>query len=360
MFEHFGFEDTTARQASVILAVLLGLAFGFFAERTQFCFRRAVVGADRRQAAGVWLMALAVALFGTQAAVSLGYVGFDDHRFMVSDLPVLAIVLGGLAFGAGMVLTRGCVSRLSVLGASGNLRALSVLVLFAVVAHATLKGVLAPLRTTLASVTVPLGETTSLAALPGGVIVWTGLVGAGALAVALRSGNRITTLVMAALIGLLVPLAWVGTGFVLFDDFDPITLESLSFTAPMSETLFWTIASTAIAPGFGVGLLGGVFAGALVASLLFRSFTWQSFSSPRETGRYMAGAALMGVGGVLAGGCTVGAGLAGVPTLSVAAVLALASIAGGALGMNALLKSRPRRAFSSAEPSSTPSTLPAE
>ncbi|MDA7428689.1 YeeE/YedE family protein [Primorskyibacter aestuariivivens] len=360
MFEQFGFEDTTARQASVILALLLGLGFGFLAERTKFCFRRAIVGEDRKSAAGVWFMALAVALIGTQAAVSLGYISFDAHRFMTESLPVLAIVLGGLAFGAGMVLTRGCVSRLSVLGASGNLRALTVLMVFAVVAHATLKGVLAPLRTALADVTVSLGETTSLAALPGGALVWTGLLAAAALAFALRSGNRVTTLVMAALIGLLVPAAWVGTGFVLYDDFDPIALESLSFTAPMTETLFWTVASTAIEPGFGVGLLGGVFAGALIAALLFGSFRWQSFSSPRETGRYISGAALMGVGGVLAGGCTVGAGLAGVPTLSIAAILALASIAVGALVMNALLSGQRQGASSSDAGQTTPAVLPAE
>jgi uncharacterized protein len=142
---------------------------------------------------------------------------------------------------------------------------------------------------------------------------------------------------MAALIGLLVPAAWVGTGFVLYDDFDPIALESLSFTAPFADTLFWTIASTSIPANFGVGLIGGVLVGSLAASVLFGSFKWQSFTTPAETGRYASGAALMGVGGVLAGGCTVGAGLAGIPTLSFAALLAIASIAAGGLLTNAAL-----------------------
>jgi uncharacterized membrane protein YedE/YeeE len=48
-------------------------------------------------------------------------------------------------------------------------------------------------------------------------------------------------------------------------------------------------------------------------------------------GRSLSGAALMGVGGVFAGGCTVGAGLSGVATLSVAALLALGSIVAGML-----------------------------
>ncbi|SEQ38408.1 YeeE/YedE family protein [Thalassovita taeanensis] len=322
MFESFGFENLTAPQAAVYAALAIGLAFGVLAQITRFCFRRAIVGEDRRAAAGVWLTALAVAVLGTQAAVSYDLISFADHRFMVADLPILAIVVGGLLFGAGMVLTRGCVSRLTVLTGSGNLRAALVLVVFAVVAHATLKGVLAPVRTALGAVTVPLEN----AALPGSALIWAVVIAAAALAFALRSGNRPGMLVLAALLGALVPLAWVGTGFILLDDFDPVALESLSFTSPAADTLFWTIASSSIPANFGTGLMGGAFAGALLSALIRGQFAWQSFDNARQTGRYLAGAALMGVGGVLAGGCTVGAGLSGIPTLSIAAILAIVSI----------------------------------
>ncbi|SPJ27340.1 YeeE/YedE family protein [Falsiruegeria mediterranea] len=356
MFETFGFEETTAKQASVVLALILGAIFGFLAERTGFCFRRAVVGEDRRSAAGVWMMALAVAVIGTQWAVSAELITFDEHRFMASDFPVVAIVLGGVMFGIGMVLTRGCVSRLTVLGGTGNLRALLVLLVFAVVAHAMLKGVLAPLRVAVGSLTLDLGPNVSLATLPGGAWLYAGALAGAALITVLRSGNRPLVLLGAALIGALVPLGWVGTGYVLLDEFDPIALESLSFTSPAADSLFYTVASTSISPGFGVGLMGGVLTGAFVAALLFGSFRWQSFESPRQTGRYLAGAALMGMGGVLAGGCTVGAGLSGVPTLSVAAITALLSIAlGGKLADHAI-----RSASGSGAPSTTPTQQPAE
>ena len=357
MFESFGFEETTAKEISVLFGLGLGVLFGLLAERTQFCFRRALVGDDRRAALGIWLTALAVAVLGTQGAVSSGLIDFGEHRFMASNLPVLAVVIGGLLFGAGMVLTRGCVSRLSVLTGSGNLRAALVLVVFAVTAHATLKGVLAPLRTSLGSITTDLGETVSLAALPGGALVWAGGIALVALFAASRSGNRMRNLVLAGLIGALVPLGWVGTGYVLFDEFDPIAMESLSFTAPSADGLFYVVASTAVSAGFGTGLLGGVLLGALAAALLFGSFRWQSFDSPRQTGRYMAGAVMMGFGGVLAGGCTVGAGLAGIPTLSVAAILALLAIAAGAVAMNAALT---RVSGVSGGPSTTPAPQPAE
>ena len=336
MFESFEFETLTAPQAAIWLGLALGVLFGAIAQITRFCLRRAVAGdsAERRPALAVWIAALATALIGTQIAVAYDLISFADHRFMAADLPWLAIVTGGLLFGAGMVLTRGCVSRLTVLLASGNLRALSVLLVFAITAHATLKGVLAPLRTSLGSVTLPLDAT----ALPGNPLLWAALTGVAALAIAWRSGARPLHLGLAALLGLLVPAGWVGTGFVLYDDFDPIALQSLSFTAPYADTLFWGVASSSIPANFGVGLIGGTLAGALILALLRGQFQWQSFSSPAQTGRYLLGASMMGVGGVLAGGCTVGAGLAGVPTLSLAALLALAAIVLGALATNRALQ----------------------
>ncbi|MEM6740553.1 MAG: YeeE/YedE thiosulfate transporter family protein [Pseudomonadota bacterium] len=352
MFESLGFQSLTAPEAAIWFGLVLGLAFGAMAQISRFCLRRGlVVGPDRRAALGVWALALAVALLGTQAAVAMGFASFDGHRFLAGDLPVVAVLLGGLMFGAGMVLTRGCLSRLTVLGASGNLRALTVLLVFAVVAHAALKGVLAPVRVGLGSVTVPLGEAASLAALPGGTLFWTGLLAVSALTLVWRSGAPLRDLGFGVGIGLLVPLGWVGTGYVLYDDFDPIALQSLSFTLPAAETLFWGVASTAIAPTFGVGLLGGTAAGAAMAAILSGAFRWESFESPAQTGRYSAGAVLMGFGGVLAGGCTLGAGLSGVATLGVSALLALGAIALGAMATDAALRrSDERQATQSSAP----------
>jgi uncharacterized membrane protein YedE/YeeE len=338
MFETLALE-ISPRAASLWLGLALGLAFGALALLTRFCLRRALVGPteERASARGVWAMALAVAIFGTQGAVALGWVGFDAHRFNTAAVPVLGIAAGGVLFGIGAVLARGCISRLTVLSGAGNLRALSALLVFAVTAHATLQGVFSPIRSGLASVTLDLGVGVNLAALPGGAPVWAAMLSLGALALAWRSGAGAWLLSGGALIGALVVMGWIGTGFVLYDEFDPVALESLSFTKPWADALFWGVASTLIEPGFGVGLIGGVLFGAVVAALVSGRFAWEGFTSPAQMGRTLSGAALMGVGGVMAGGCTVGAGLAGVPTLSAAAILALVSIAGGMLGANALV-----------------------
>jgi uncharacterized membrane protein YedE/YeeE len=336
MFETLGLE-MTPREASVWFGLLVGLGFGALAQLTRFCLRRALVGpdAERAEARGVWAMALLVAVLGTQGAVLLGLVSFGAHRFHVEALPLVALVAGGLMFGLGTVLARGCLSRLTVLTASGNLRALVAIVVAAVAAQATLQGALAPVRVALGSVTVA-----SPGALPGAGWIWAAVIAGLAALVVWRSGARVSVLAGAALLGALVPLAWVGTGYVLYDDFDAIPLEGLAFTGPFAETIFWGVAAQVTSAGFGAGLVGGVLGGALLAAVGSRSFRVESFESAGQMGRSLGGAVLMGVGGVLAGGCTVGAGLAGVPTLGVAALIALGSIVAGILAADAVLSRR--------------------
>ena len=341
MFHAFGFEEWTPLAASVVLGLVLGCAYGALAQRSAFCLRRSMVGRwqDCLPALGAWTMALSVAIAGTQLAVASDLISFETHRFLAPDLPVVSVLAGGALFGTGMVLTGGCVSRLAVLVGSGNLRSLLVLLVFAVTAHAAMKGVLAPIRETLHTLSVPVESSASVTALPGGEFWAVGLALVLAIC-AVRSGAPASHLAMAGLIGLLVPLGWVGTGFVLLDDFDPVPLQSLGFTGPTADTLFWTVAATSISAGFGTGLLAGVLAGSLLASLMAGEFRWESLEGPQQTGRYLAGAVMMGIGGVLAGGCTVGAGLSGVSTASLAALLALGAMAVSARTAGAVLAAR--------------------
>lgn len=335
----FGLE---ARSLHLILGALIGLLFGAAAQISRFCLRRAVAGdeAERGTAGAVWITALATAVVGFQVAQSLGFLAVEDHRFLSNDVPVLAIGLGGLAFGAGMVLTRGCVSRLTVLSATGNLRAAFVLIMFAIVAHATLKGVLAPVRVWLGSFSETL-PVASLAGLPGGAYLAPALLLAAAAAAVQKFRPRLLHLVLGVLIGCLPVLGWMGTSTLLFDEFDPLPVQSVAFTLPWSDGLFWVIASSAIPAGFGVGLVGGVLVGSFLSAAFRSELALQSFDSGAQTLRYGLGGVMMGFGGVVAGGCSVGAGLSGVSMLSIAAILALLGIITGAAIMHRLLSGQP-------------------
>ncbi|MFN3207550.1 MAG: YeeE/YedE family protein [Roseovarius sp.] len=325
----------------LLLGALLGLAFGVAAQISRFCLRRAIAGDGGvdQAALSVWLLALATAIGAVAVARGMGLLDLGDHRYLASDVPVLAIALGGLAFGIGMVLTRGCMSRLTVLSATGNLRALTVIAVFVVVAHATLKGVLAPLRTTLGAVGYDFGIG-SLAVLPGVVPAVVALLLAAAVVLARRSGARPLHLAMGVVIGLVVVLGWSGTSVLLMDEFDPLPVQSLAFTLPWTDTLFYVIASTAVPAGFGVGVIGGVLAGSFLSAALRGELALQSFETPVQTLRYLAGAVLMGAGGVLAGGCTIGAGLSGSASLGISALLALGFIVLGAVAARGFLVPR--------------------
>lgn len=330
-----------AQQAQLIFGLALGIIFGAAAQISRFCLRRAVVSSsDQKQALGVWLTGLATAFIGVALAARFGGLDISDHRFFSNDIPVLAILIGAAAFGVGMVLTRGCISRLTVLTATGNLRAATVIIIFGLVAHATLKGVFAPLRVWLGSITVQ-SDVTSFADLPGGPYLWVAIIVLGLAGAIYHLRPRLRDAGLAAVIGLLAAAGWFGTSVLLMDEFDPLPVQSLAFTLPHADTLFWTIASSALPAGFGVGLVGGVLLGSFASAALRREISLQSFSSPKETLRYTLGGALMGFGGVLAGGCTVGAGLSGVSSLSFAALLTLGTIIAAARATDILFRRVP-------------------
>ncbi len=329
------------RLSQVIAGLILGTVFGIAAQISRFCLRRAVAGppAERASAGAVWLTALATAVLAFAIVGWTGLLNLDGHRFLSANLPVAALLVGGLAFGTGMVLTRGCISRLTVLSATGNLRALTVLLIFAIAAHATLKGVLAPLRTGLGEVTLtaPLGSLSETAI---GVPLLLVLVAGFAVFLVRRARPHLGHLTLGAVIGLVAVAGWLVTSFLLFDEFDPLPVQSAAFTLPWSDTLFWTIASSSIPAGFGVGFIAGVLGGSFVSAAVRGELALQSFENGGQTVRYVAGGALMGVGGVLAGGCTVGAGLSGVATGSLAALIALGSIVAGGWATAALSPAR--------------------
>ncbi|WP_223475232.1 YeeE/YedE family protein [Oricola indica] len=313
---------------------LIGALFGAFAQQSRFCLRAATVEFSRGkigEKVTIWLIVFTAAVAGTQALAALGLLATTEARQIASPQSLSGAALGGLLFGSGMVLARGCASRLLVLSATGNLRSLLSGLVFAVVAQASLRGFLSPVRETLAR---PL---TTVSTGGNDLLVMTGLnttqaASAGAIALILavitatwsRAGAWRTF--AAFLVGLMVPLAWLFTHTMRGIVFEPIQMNALTFTGPSADTLMLFLTPPGSMIDFEVGLVPGVFAGSFLAAWLTGQLKLQGFHDGASMRRYLLGAAMMGFGGMLAGGCAVGAGVTGASVFALTAWITLFSM----------------------------------
>lgn len=333
----------------------LGALFGLVAQRSRFCMRSAVIEVGRGAGGvslSIWLAAVGVAILGVQTLMLAGLVQPDTIRMINGSASLSGAAIGGILFGAGMVLTRGCVSRLMVLASSGNLRAVVTGALFVAVAYATMKGPLAEARAFFASIWQIEGKNTvNLAQALGLSHVGAALGGAALLALALiiaaRSRVSAWRVLGGIAVGALVVAAYAFTAALNGASFDPQPVRGLSFIAPAVNSLS-SLASVGFRPDFDFGLVPGVFAGALVAALVSKSFRIEWFASPRASLRYITGAFLMGFGGVLAAGCTMGNGVSGWAVYSTGALVALGAMWVGGFVADRLVDHR------AAAPAATP------
>ncbi|WP_136634678.1 YeeE/YedE family protein [Pseudooceanicola onchidii] len=332
---------------AALLGLITGVTFGVAAQRSRFCLRAATVEFARGQLGdrlAVWLLTFSTAVVWVQAAQLAGLMQSGEARMMAVTGSWSGAVIGGLLFGIGMVLARGCSGRLLVLAATGNLRSVVSGLIFAVVAQMSLAGALAPLRDRLAALWVtPGGRNVNLLSalhLPA----WSGLaigLGVAALALVLARRNRIGAgrLVFGAGVGFSVALGWVLTFALSRVAFDPVQIESATFTGPSANTLMFFLDRHAVLE-FDVGLVPGVVLGAFAASILTGEFQFQGFDGPAPMRRAMIGAALMGFGGMLAGGCAIGAGVTGGSIFVGTAWLALFAMWIGAMATDVLVDQR--------------------
>ena len=328
---------------------LIGLLFGFSAQRSKFCARAAVIecceGEWRQRFAG-WMLAFACAVLVVQMAISVDFLKPDTSRHLGSQGSISGSVLGGLMFGVGMIMTRGCASRLIILSANGNLRAWISGLVFAVTVQATISGTLAPVRQTIANWWLIDGgpERNILNFL--GLSSWFGvLIGFCFLGIAVwrfraTAGEFQPFVFGNVFVGVAIASGWLFTQWVASASFEPISVQGLSFSGPSAEWLTRVLyTDTAPKFGFDAGLLPSVFIGSLIAAVLFGEFKFEGFQTENKLGHYLSGAILMGFGAVLAGGCTVGAGMSGGVVFSNTAWLTLVSIIAGAAMTYKFLKS---------------------
>jgi uncharacterized membrane protein YedE/YeeE len=323
-----------------LAGALVGFIFGFAAQRSRFCTRAAVIDCFEGQAHkrfSVWWLAFGACLVGVQVLVFMGGLKPADARYIALPGSISGAVLGGLFFGAGMILTRGCASRLLILAANGNLRALLTGLVFAVTVQSSIAGWLAPARKAL----------TNWWPVDGGpsrdLLHLTGLGAFGGLVLALLAlatgfyfffkthHHRWGLAALALITGLSIALGWGLTQAIASESFESVQIQSLSFSSASAEMLM-RVLSNATSPslGFDAGLLPATFVGSLLGALLGGDFKFEGFKAENKLGHYLTGAVLMGFGAVLASGCTVGAGLTGGAIFSVTAWLTLIAIWVGA------------------------------
>jgi uncharacterized membrane protein YedE/YeeE len=307
----------------ILTALVAGLAFGYCAQRGGFCLTRALSnlvlmgdGAILR----AYILALVVAVVGVHL-LELG---------LVEEIPVrpfrwVGNLVGGLIFGAGMILGGGCAGSSWYRLGEGALGAWVVLLGFAMGATLTSVGVLAPLRRALQAHEVLLGDAPPtvpallglrpwpvIAVLAGLALLWLGRGEAE------PEHGKWRWPVTGLAIGLVITAGWYLSSFA-------GTPTGITFAANTGQALTYPLVGYPSRPTWGMVMLPGVVAGAALAAVRTGQFAWKAV--PGFTGvKLFAGGLVMGVGALLADGCNVTQGLTNSATLAAGSLTAFGAM----------------------------------
>jgi uncharacterized protein len=309
----------------------VGFLFGYMAQKSRFCLRSAVIefvtghfGAKL----AIWLLTFGVAIVVIQFMIAHGSLSVSTIAALSARGSLSGAMIGGAMFGCGMVLSRGCASRLLVLSGTGNMRAVVAGLVFVIVTQSAYQGMLEPVRSWLAALwTVDGGPQRDLILRLGGrevdkfpvALAWLG----AAFFFAIRGRIGFWGWIGGMGCGLAVALAYYLTYTISQAAMEPAAVKGVTFSGPSAEFLMRVLQHGEKPPGFDTTLVPGVFLGAAMAALLAREFKLTVFDAQSGTLRYIIGAALMGFGAMLAGGCAVGAGVSGGAIFALTAWLAL-------------------------------------
>jgi uncharacterized membrane protein YedE/YeeE len=361
------FENFTDAQ-SVFLWSAFGLAFvmGAVVNKTNFCTMGAVsdmvnIGDYGRFRA--WLLAIAVALIGVVVLESYSYVNVTESfpPYRSSQLIWAENLLGGLMFGVGMTLASGCGNKCLVRFGGGNLKSIFVILVIGMVAYFMLNPFPNSDKTLFSTLfydwirptAIDLPNSQDLGALVTGEeagtarLVIGAALGGAILWFVFKSAEfraSLDNILGGLVVGLAVLGAWYATSniqidadgemFTLAEYYEqwdmlseteegkpaqarPLSPQSFTFINPIAQAVGYTAKGfDATLLTFGLMAFFGVIAGSLLWSLLSRTFRFEWFSSIRDFITHMVGAILMGVGGVLALGCTIGQAITGISTLA--------------------------------------------
>jgi uncharacterized membrane protein YedE/YeeE len=336
----------------------IGMAAGFAVRRARLCtfgaIEDALMGGDSRRLR-VFGLALGIAILGTQGLIVGGFFDPELTSYVPTALPLVAILIGGVMFGIGMALVGTCGFGSLVRLGTGDLRSLVVILVLGGAAYATLRGVFADVRIGFLeplSLAMPDGarsDAASLSALALGLNVRAVLAivaGVGLCWLALGDPRlrRAPRLLSAGVVlGLMVIAGWIVTTSWVDEFAGPPRPQSLTFVSTVGKALYAGLLGITNFADFGVGTVFGVIAGSWLAAWRAAEVRWEAFDDDHEMRRHLAGAVLMGMGGILAGGCTIGQGLTAGSMLALSAPLAIGGMVVGArLGIAILVDDSPR------------------
>ncbi|MCC7082461.1 MAG: YeeE/YedE family protein [Burkholderiales bacterium] len=358
--------DLTVHQQVLGAAFLVALAVGAVANKTSFCTMGAVsdwinIGDTGRMRA--WLLAMSVAIAGVLLLQSAGKASIPIDTFPPYRTPNFAwlrYLIGGFAFGVGMTLGSGCGSKTLIRVGSGNLKSVVVLIAAAVFAYlmvwtdfytVAFNSWLAPttLNLTLHGIrTQALGDVLARLAGSGDGAQWNVWLGwalaAGIAAFVFASREfraSFDNILGGIVVGLAVVAGWYITAGALGQEWKEFTemsaappsrvaVQSFTFISPMADSLHYLGSPTNLGLiNFGIMAFVGVIAGSALYAALSRTFRLEWFANRGDFFNHVAGGALMGIGGVLAMGCTVGQAITGVSTLALGSIMTFGAIVAG-------------------------------
>lgn len=358
--------EFTVHHQVLAAAFVIAAVIGAVANKTGFCTMGAVldwvnIGDTGRMRA--WLLAMAVAAAGVLTMQTFGQANIGTNTFPPYRTPNFAwlrYLLGGLMFGVGMTLASGCGNKTLVRVGTGNLKSLVVLAIASVCAYLMLwtdfyanafHSWIAPTAVNLERYGVPsqsIGDIaarmtgTADAATVGRVVGWSFAIGVAVFVFSSRDFRAsFDNILSGVVIGLAVAAAWYLTSGQLgqaWKDFaemsatppSRVEVQSFTFISPMGDSLRFLMSPTNLTlVNFGVMALVGVIVGSFLYAIVTRSFRIEWFASTGDFLNHAVGAVLMGIGGVLSMGCTIGQAITGVSTLAAGSMLTFLAIVGG-------------------------------